>query len=536
MMLLKSAVRAVAALTLCAALVACSDDNDELTTPAQDLLARFGSLALLFTESGMQALLDFEDTSSPVILLQLMTVHDADAFARYEAESGAVWAAYGAAEVFASYVFQQFVGEREITQVRAIQFPNTPMLIDAMHSDAFSAAMETLFTATSDHAWVLGVEADLGIEFTGGFFDPTLLNLDEAGALARLVAVGGGAQDSSFASDPQPIIDMLVSDSPEPFYMVNLIDFYEQANYPDGRDSDLTGEEANAIYGEAIGPQLFLRNSGPDILMPVAVILTDEERQWEQAVVVRYASRDAFLTIFPLNPTAGNALIHKDAGVEETLVYATERIHRTPPEPASGFMYNLRYCEILLPTFTAEGIEVEIWGAQGPDACPQEAWEALDLAAIAAENGAPLAIGNGPRFFTADWISNTDGLAEGEPRLFGEIEMVLFTTANPSEVAGETRYGITRVARDNIWHFSAGRRVYELIDPEGTRYIMQSFSRIVDPDLALEDLASLGDRLDLPAGWSFESRVLSETLEVPAVDGTAEVVQDDLSNTYQRVP
>ena len=43
----------------------------------------------------------------------------------------------------------------------------------------------------------------------------------------------------------------------------------EVANYPDDRDSDLTGEEANTIYGNAIGPQLFLRNSGPEVLFPV---------------------------------------------------------------------------------------------------------------------------------------------------------------------------------------------------------------------------------------------------------------------------
>ena len=92
------------------------------------------------------------------------------------------------------------------------------------------------------------------------------------------------------------------------------------------------------------------------------------------------------------------------------------------------------------------------------------------------------------------------------------------------------------VARNNVWHFVAGRRIYELEDPEGDRYVMQSYSRAVDPALELADLASLGDRLDVPPGWNFSTRVLLGTLEVPTVNGTAEVVQDELENTYQRIP
>jgi hypothetical protein len=328
---------------------------------------------------------------------------------------------------------------------------------------------------------------------------------------------------------------MIVSDSPEPFYMINLIDFYEQASYADGRVTDLTGEEANDIYGRAILPQLIARNSGPEILFPVTAVLTKEERVWEQAVVVRYASRDAFLNIFPLNPNAGDALVHKDAGVESTLVYASERRHRTAPEPADGVMFNLRYCEVLLPRPSASGLTIEIWGTPGLNLCPQAQWDALDPAALADQFGTPFAFLNGPRYFTVDWSSNGEALATGDPQMFGDIAMRLLTTVVPPEGAGSS-YAIARVDRENIWHFVAGRRVYELINPEGTRYIMQSFSRAVDEDLRLADLENLGSRLQLPEGWSFESRVLVNSLDVPAIDGVAEVVQDDLRNTYQRVP
>ena len=40
--------------------------------------------------------------------------------------------------------------------------------------------------------------------------------------------------------------------------------------------------------------------------------------------------------------------------------------------------------------------------------------------------------------------------------------------------------------------------------------MMQSFSRVFDKDLQLEDLQSLGERLELPQGWSFSTPILGE--------------------------
>jgi hypothetical protein len=157
---------------------------------------------------------------------------------------------------------------------------------------------------------------------------------------------------------------------------------------------------------------------------------------------------------------------------------------------------------------------------------------------VASDFGVSFAAFNGPRFFVVDWTSNGEGLGGGDSVYFGDLEMQFLTTVEPSADAaiGENAYKVARVARNNVWHFVAGRRIYELEDPDGRRYVMQSFSRAVDPGLELADLASLGDRLELPPGWHFSSRVLNEVIAVSAVDGTAEVVQDELENTYQRIP
>lgn len=41
-----------------------------------------------------------------------------------------------------------------------------------------------------------------------------------------------------------------------PIYMLNLLKFKEKAEYADGRETDLTGEQAYAIYSEAVSKLL----------------------------------------------------------------------------------------------------------------------------------------------------------------------------------------------------------------------------------------------------------------------------------------
>ena len=55
----------------------------------------------------------------------------------------------------------------------------------------------------------------------------------------------------------------------------------------------------------------------------------------------------------------------------------------------------------------------------------------------------------------------------------------------------------------------------------------------VDDTLTEADLPELGSRLQLPPGWSFRARVVSEDYVVEDQDGVAIVLQDELANTYQ---
>ncbi|QFT54368.1 haloalkane dehalogenase [Microbulbifer sp. THAF38] len=234
--------------------------------------------------------------------------------------------------------------------------------------------------------------------------------------------------------------------------------------------------------------------------------------------------------------------IQEDVG-EELAIHLLNFLRTTTPEEplrAGGPSFNFRYCEILLSYQDGSSITAEIWGTPGVNYCPQAQWEALDLSDIAAEYDALSAIPNGPRFFVVDENLGGDIILpspDDEYRLFGELEMRLLTSVDLTDSQGEdVAYVPGKVLRDNTWLFYEGRRVYELTDINGQVYIMQSFSRLEDDNLQMDDLKNLGARLNLPEGWTFRSRILNDPLQVSAMDGIAMVLKDDLGNSYQLVP
>ena len=204
--------------------------------------------------------------------------------------------------------------------------------------------------------------------------------------------------------------------------------------------------------------------------------------------------------------------------------------------PGIDGLRGVRYCEVLLLTDDEEGFSAAVWNTMGMSECPPEQWEALDAAAIAQERGAVAALPNGPRYWTLDSI--TTELRAGAPETtFGEVAMFqAATVALGDELPSQTPYTERSILRDTVFGFDAGSEVYELVAPDGTTYVMQSWAQVVDPELEEGDLAGLGGRLDLPTGWGFQTRTLDEPLDVLSDDeGVAVVVQDELQNTYQRI-
>jgi hypothetical protein len=124
-------------------------------------------------------------------------------------------------------------------------------------------------------------------------------------------------------------------------------------------------------------------------------------------------------------------------------------------------------------------------------------------------------------------VKNIGGL---DMRQGGELDIP--TMYVPSFKAGMTPYQVGQVKRNTVWIYNPNQPLYELIDPNGEIFIMQSISQIKAPTTPA-DLPKLGSELNLPQGWIYRQVIPKETVQVAAVNGVAHVTQDDLSNTYQ---
>jgi hypothetical protein len=199
----------------------------------------------------------------------------------------------------------------------------------------------------------------------------------------------------------------------------------------------------------------------------------------------------------------------------------------------SGDVFGLRYGEVLLVRMGDAGPEADVYNSFPLNDCPAELWDSLNAEAIAKDNGAVTALLNGPRYWLMSGIEK-HAAGPQQTATFGGIDMiqqavVQLASMNPAP------YSVNMVDRKAVFIFDSGRPVFELIDPDGQHWVMQTWSQTVDKNLSLDDLPGLASRLHLPAGWSYQTRTLSSPLRVDTTTRDAHVTQDDLANSYSMV-
>lgn len=196
--------------------------------------------------------------------------------------------------------------------------------------------------------------------------------------------------------------------------------------------------------------------------------------------------------------------------------------------------FGKRYGEVLLVRQTPTGPQVTVFNTYPLNDCPQDLWAALNPQAIANENDVAAALLNGPRYWLMSGIVKAGadaGPDAFERKTFGGIEMLQQATVELSSM-NPAPFSVNKVNRRTVFVFDAGRPIFELIDPQGQRWVMQSWSQIVDPTLSLPDLPELADRLQLPDGWRYQASTLSSPLRIDTTTADAHVTQDNLGNTY----
>lgn len=203
------------------------------------------------------------------------------------------------------------------------------------------------------------------------------------------------------------------------------------------------------------------------------------------------------------------------------------------------------YCEIIPDTVADDTLTEHIFNTLPFGPCltdefasvtEQDIVDAYNAAYDASSTSATV---NGVRHWVLDTITSTGGVTSSTDTLtvdgikFGLVGQLQTPVGDPT--IGSQPYVVNTVQRNTIYTFKKGLHVFELTDPSGNVYVMQSYSQQVDPSLTLRTLPDIGPTNQLPEGWSYAARRLTEDLTLTA-SGSTHIVNDSYRNTYQINP
>ena len=115
-------------------------------------------------------------------------------------------------------------------------------------------------------------------------------------------------------ADYAGVLAATAPDRDGPIWMVNFMRYRPVADYADGRQSDMSGQEADDLYA----PLDVLAAIGAELVFAANVVGEGTEA-WHRIGIVRYPTRRSFIEM-QARPDFQERHIHKDAGMEFTIV------------------------------------------------------------------------------------------------------------------------------------------------------------------------------------------------------------------------
>jgi hypothetical protein len=204
------------------------------------------------------------------------------------------------------------------------------------------------------------------------------------------------------------------------------------------------------------------------------------------------------------------------------------------------------YGEAIPDTVGSGTLTEHVFNTLGYNTCPTNQWNTITESNISAAfnqqyNGnSTNATINGRRHWVMDTIvNNSVGTNANTNTLlvnglwFGLQALLTVPVGAPT--IGQQPYVVNTVDRYTTYTFKKERLVYELTDPSGNVYVMQSYSEQIDPTLTLANLPYIASEDQLPEGWTYQARTLPEDLVLTA-NGSTQIVNDHLRNTFQINP
>ena len=143
------------------------------------------------------------------------------------------------------------------------------------------------------------------------------------------------------------------ADQDGPFWAVNLMDYRELADYSDGRETTLTGREADDAYAP-LGP---LAEIGAVPAFSADVIDQPAGTPiYDRVAIVRYPTRAKFFEMQRRDDFL-ELHAHKDAGMASTIVFAAHPVHAIElPEGGAHVLRVRRFAEGQQPAADPPGV------------------------------------------------------------------------------------------------------------------------------------------------------------------------------------
>ncbi|RBP08603.1 hypothetical protein DFR50_12585 [Roseiarcus fermentans] len=172
-------------------------------------------------------------------------------------------------------------------------------------------------------------------------------------------------------------------------------------------------------------------------------------------------------------------------------------------------------------------------GDETRDSAPEDAAGRVDPKKVAKQFQALSVQLSPPRYWALDWFADRVGAV----RSFDGLDAAWMGNgaAAESRLSAKTppeRYHYQAFPRTAIEGFRKGGKVYVLDDPKGRAWVLSAFTAKATPNENDDDLASLGDRLKLPAGWKFRAVTLDRDLTLEARSGPSAAIEDELGDVY----
>jgi len=223
-------------------------------------------------------------------------------------------------------VFNTGISMKDWDQFYLISYPNRKAFMELLASEAYADAIVHKYAGDKDTLLIPVTAGELNVKdpFTAG--EP--MTQDEVEKYLAKYQENLSEERTGRSLDPEEvnlIRKFAEEDDGKPFFMINLIQEYDEPKYPENWQGEKaeTVLDAKMLYSKACYPIMMNTGSyslfGVTFTGPAVVNTGGDFEDWDQFYLISYPNRRAFMELL-VNDAYANAIVHKYAGDKETVL------------------------------------------------------------------------------------------------------------------------------------------------------------------------------------------------------------------------